>query len=76
MLDAVKTQILSQLEQTQQTPKLQKKIQSLLAAQKKLTHYAPAYKPAPPAIHLRRYVALAAWAGCSSWSRSAPVTQN
>jgi|tagenome__1003787_1003787.scaffolds.fasta_scaffold20829085_2 hypothetical protein len=46
---AVKAQILSQLEQSQQTPKLQKKIQSLLAAQKKLTTYAPAYKPAATA---------------------------
>jgi hypothetical protein len=47
--DAAKAQILSQLEQSQQTPKLQKKIQALLAAQKKLTTYAQAYKPAPPA---------------------------
>jgi hypothetical protein len=47
--DAVKTQVLSTLEQSQETPKLQKKIQSLLAAQKKLTTYAPAYKPAPTA---------------------------
>jgi hypothetical protein len=47
--DAAKTQILSTLDQSQQTPKLQKKIQSLLAAQKKLTTYAPSYKPAPTA---------------------------
>ena len=47
--DAAKAQILSQLEQSQETPKLQKKIQSLLAAQKQLTTYAPAYKPAPTA---------------------------
>jgi hypothetical protein len=47
--DAAKAQILAQLEQSQETPKLQKKIQSLLAAQKKLTKYAPAYKPAPTA---------------------------
>src|SRR6478672_4327121 len=47
--DSAKAQIVSQLEQSQQTPKLQKKIQSLLAAQKQLTTYAPAYKPAPTA---------------------------
>jgi hypothetical protein len=46
---AAKAQILSSLEQSQETPKLQKKIQSLLAAQKKLTTYAQAYKPAPTA---------------------------
>jgi hypothetical protein len=47
--DAAKAQILSQLEQSQETPKLQKKIQSLLAAQKKLTKYAAGYKPTPAA---------------------------
>src|SRR6476659_6035655 len=47
--DAAKAQILSQVGQSQETPKLQKKIQSLLAAQKKLTTYAQAYKPAPTA---------------------------
>jgi foldase protein PrsA len=46
---AAKAQILSQLEQSQETPKLQKKIQSLLAAQIKLTNYASAYKPAATA---------------------------
>jgi hypothetical protein len=46
---AAKAQILSTLEQSQEAPKLQKKVQSLLAAQKKLTTYAQGYKPTPTA---------------------------
>jgi foldase protein PrsA len=45
----VKSQIQSTLEQTVQSGKLQKRIQQLLAAQKKLTKYAPGFAPAQPA---------------------------
>jgi SurA N-terminal domain/PPIC-type PPIASE domain len=41
----VEAQIRSQLEQTQVQQNVQKRMQKLLDAQKKLTHYAPAYKP-------------------------------
>jgi hypothetical protein len=45
----VKDQIKSTLEQTVQAQKLQKRIQQLLAAQKKITKYAPGYAPPTPA---------------------------
>ena len=48
-LDQVKAQITSTLEQTVQGPKISKRIQQLLDEQKKLTHYAPGFKPATPA---------------------------
>jgi hypothetical protein len=44
--DEVKAQIRSQLEQTQVQQQVDKRIQSLIAEQKKQTHYAPKYKPA------------------------------
>jgi len=44
--DDVKAQIRQTLEQTQVLDKARTKFNSLLAAQKKLTHYNPAYKPA------------------------------
>jgi hypothetical protein len=44
--DDVKAQIRQQLEQTQVLDKARAKFNSLLTAQKKLTHYNPAYKPA------------------------------
>ena len=47
-LDQVKAQITSTLEQTVQSPKISKRIQQLLDEQKKLTHYAPGFKPATP----------------------------
>ena len=46
--DEAKAQILQSLQQTQQEPKLQKRIQALLAAQKKITKYAQGYTPAAP----------------------------
>jgi hypothetical protein len=45
----VKDQIKSTLEQTVQAQKLQKRIQSLLAGQKKITKYASGYAPPTPA---------------------------
>ena len=48
-IDDVRDQIKSTLEQTVQGPKLSKRIQQLLDEQKKLTHYAPGFKPATPA---------------------------
>jgi hypothetical protein len=47
--DQVKSQIQSQLEQSVQTPKLQKRIKALLDAQKKITKYAAGYAPPAPA---------------------------
>ena len=44
--DDVKAKIRQNLEQTQVVDKARAKLTSLLAAQKKLTHYNPAYKPA------------------------------
>ena len=44
--DDVKAQIRQTLEQTQVLDKARTKFNSLLTAQKKLTHYNPAYKPA------------------------------
>jgi hypothetical protein len=46
--DQAKAQILQSLQQTEQEPKLQKRIQTLLAGQKKITKYAQGYTPATP----------------------------
>jgi foldase protein PrsA len=45
--DDVKAQIKQTLEQTQVLDKARAKFNTLLTAQKKLTHYNPTYKPAP-----------------------------
>jgi hypothetical protein len=47
-LDQVKAQITSTLEQSVQQQKVSARIQALVKAQDKVTHYAPGYKPAAP----------------------------
>jgi hypothetical protein len=42
----VKSQIEQTLEQGSQAQKISKRLQALVAAQKKVTKYAPGYKPA------------------------------